>query len=169
MEPCICDNVCLWGGRIGSEVQGDCWICKYLVIPQNQPYADGSDCTSDSSVTRVPVARKTTLHTPASIREHHRLESYWCETEKWKAQRELKVLIQNKRRNNFASLREALYLIHTYRGPFLQSPRDKRKAAQYLRRMGFGAMFVSIADHEVKWKWLEGMVRASDEEPIPHH
>ncbi|KAH9809797.1 hypothetical protein DFH28DRAFT_1086049 [Melampsora americana] len=171
MAACICDEVRLWGGRIGSEVNhGDCWICKYVVVlgPElnfNRASLNGSDATAESSVNgfHVTPKAKSSSNSPASIRERRRIEMYRRESDKLKAQRDIKVFIQNKRRNDFASLREALYLVYTYRGPFLQKPGDKKKAAQYLRRMGFGAMFVNITEHEVKWKWLEGKVKAIDE------
>ncbi|KAH9807644.1 hypothetical protein DFH28DRAFT_914098 [Melampsora americana] len=178
MAACICDDVLLWGRQNKSEITRDCWICKYL---KDLPYADRSDCTSNSSggsgsLFRIllfsnshyafvvfPPRRKDNSNSPASIRARQRLEIHRRESDKVKAQRDIKVYIQKKRRDEFASLREALYLVYTYQGPFLQNPGEKKKAAQYLRRMGFGAMFVRVTDHEVKWKWLEARVKESSD------
>ncbi|EGF98714.1 uncharacterized protein MELLADRAFT_73539 [Melampsora larici-populina 98AG31] len=180
MANCVCDDVRLWGVKSENEVIGECWVCKFLV-PQLSPrqvrYSNrqnrinrnenpGSNESCTSSETWVGVLPKADISSPGFIRERQRLEKYWRESERLNAQRSIKVSIQNKRHDDFASLREALYQVYQYRGPFLQRPGDKNKAVQYLRQNGFGAMFVRIVEHEVKWKWLHDRVSMADNSHI---
>ncbi|KAH9807485.1 hypothetical protein DFH28DRAFT_915127 [Melampsora americana] len=176
----LCDDVTLWGVRTALELHEECLICKdYLPLcarpwalrssrRQNRLSARTVSSNNSSGVltnvlaTVTGDAPKEITASPVAIRARHRLEEYHRQILLDKAQRQFKSVIQKKRREEFRHLREALYLVYIYKGPYLQRPGDKKKAAQYLRRHRFGEMFVNITEHEVKWKWLDHRVSNSD-------
>ncbi|KAH9816651.1 hypothetical protein DFH28DRAFT_925492 [Melampsora americana] len=174
----VCDDVLLWGVRTAAEAQEECIICvDYAHIARSSPRqmrylcrqkrmhmlaSDVSSASSASSVIGADIGHKEKTTSPGLIRERHRMEVYQRQVRQVKAQSEIKALIDNKRREDFVPLREALYLVYTYSGPYLQKPGDKKKAACFLRRKGYGAMFVKAFDDSVKWKWLESQVSGAE-------
>ncbi|KAH9823938.1 hypothetical protein DFH28DRAFT_879601, partial [Melampsora americana] len=95
---------------------------------------------------------------PSSLRERERVHSYHRQSQLDQAHRNYKKYMQNKRRNEFQPLREALYLVSTYAGPFLQNPGDKKKAAHFLRSQSLGGMFVNLFDNDGRWQWLQSRI-----------
>ncbi|KAH9807876.1 hypothetical protein DFH28DRAFT_865246, partial [Melampsora americana] len=85
-----------------------------------------------------------------------------------RAEQGIKTLVQNKRRNEFRRLREALYLVYTYQGPFLQTKEQKRLASLYLRRKGLGEMFVKGFNSDIRWEWLSTRVKDISEQDITY-
>ncbi|EGG00438.1 uncharacterized protein MELLADRAFT_67836 [Melampsora larici-populina 98AG31] len=162
MSACACDDVRLWGVRTALEVKGECWICKDyvpLLSPRQIRYSLRQDRLSNAS----NGSRSSVSNGSDNVIEI----VYQLDYKRVKAQRNIKVLIENKLRDDRASIRDALYLIYTYNGPFLQKVGDKGKAADFLRREGLGAMFVKMEDQEVKWEWLQN--RVNDGEDEIHH
>ncbi|EGF98867.1 uncharacterized protein MELLADRAFT_54115 [Melampsora larici-populina 98AG31] len=185
MSACACDDVRLWGVRTALEVKGECWICKDyvpLLSPRQIQYSLRQDRLYNASngsrssvsngsgkssfhLNHIKVAPKAKSTNHGNIRHRHRqLTVYQLKYKRVKAQRNIKVLIENKLRDDRASIREALYLVYTYNGPFLQKVGDKGKAGAFLRREGLGAMFVKMEDQEVKWEWLQNRVNDGEDE-----
>ncbi|KAH9823212.1 hypothetical protein DFH28DRAFT_922119 [Melampsora americana] len=179
MSPHVCDMVSLWKVRnVVFEEDRDCWLCSdYYRQATTSPLAGrdhrgGGISSSNSSTTDgidsdagVPARhvsnsnrRNPKLLTPSSLRERQRIQAYNRQCHLDQAQRNIKKLIQNKRRDEFRTLREALYLVSTYSGPYLQNAGDKKKAALFLRRHALGGMFVHFFDDEVKWEWLQSRI-----------
>ncbi|KAH9823834.1 hypothetical protein DFH28DRAFT_879059, partial [Melampsora americana] len=136
------------------------WICS----PWNSP-------DSISRKRTKPSSSESSFHTPPStppsllprccpgldpcgrLMEHHR-KSHLDQ-----AQKRITASIQDKRRSQLCQLREALYLIYTYSGPYLQLPGNKRKAARFLRSQDLAAEFVEKFDDDAKWEWLNNQVK----------
>ncbi|KAH9810001.1 hypothetical protein DFH28DRAFT_933113 [Melampsora americana] len=146
----ICDDVHLWGVRHALDLHEDCALCKNYYIPNKNRNVSSARMTGDKTAS------------PGTIRERRRLEAYHRQAHLDKARRDITALIQKKRREEFVALRQALYMVYTYSGPYLQKPGDKKKAAEYLRRQGFGQMFVEMFEEEVKWKWLDHRVKQTE-------
>ncbi|KAH9820377.1 hypothetical protein DFH28DRAFT_1121576 [Melampsora americana] len=162
-----CDNVALWG--VTAPHQEECWICRdYPCHPCASPRTlrylrrqkrtsvrgssvysgSGSDQSSDVSAKR----------SAGVVRQRARLDEYNRQAQLAKAKRAIVVSIQNKRRDSFRGLREALVLVATYNGPFLQSKGDKARAALFLRNHGLARLFISNWAEDVKWQWIDNQV-----------
>ncbi|EGG12457.1 uncharacterized protein MELLADRAFT_101651 [Melampsora larici-populina 98AG31] len=137
--------------KIQDELANEvCWLCNSFSSPMSTP---------KTNPIRLIHTPKTT---PPSSRSQKRLGldpqgrlmTHRRKSQLDQAQRKVKASIQNKRRSEFRQLREALYLISTYSGPYLHSPEEKKKAAKYLRTQNLGAEFVEELDDNVRWEWL---------------
>ncbi|EGF99123.1 uncharacterized protein MELLADRAFT_68816 [Melampsora larici-populina 98AG31] len=105
---------------------------------------------------------------PCHLSELKRTRAYRRTSYLNRAEQDIKKLVQNKRREDFRALREALYLVYTYKGPFLQTKQEKTLAALYLRRKGLGKMFVNGFNNEIKWEWLSTRVKDINKQDITH-
>ncbi|KAH9822513.1 hypothetical protein DFH28DRAFT_881767, partial [Melampsora americana] len=57
------------------------------------------------------------------------------------------------------TLREALYLVSTYKGPYIQNRGDKKRAALFICQHNLGAIWVAaFAAGEAKWEWIDRRV-----------
>ncbi|KAH9824746.1 hypothetical protein DFH28DRAFT_920752 [Melampsora americana] len=171
-----CDDLTLWCVRTALDLHTDCWICNHLphghLSPRAMQYSrrqkrmyDMRSTTSRNGNSRSSVAGEATREITASpglIQARLCLESYQRQWRLDKAQRDIKYIIQKKCCKDFIHLCQALYLVYTYKGPYLQNPGAKAKAAHYLRRQRLGEMFVNIFEHDVKWKWLDQRVSHSE-------
>ncbi|KAH9807286.1 hypothetical protein DFH28DRAFT_1089667 [Melampsora americana] len=85
---------------------------------------------------------------PTGRREGERLKEYLRSRESKKKMRRIIKLIQDKRRDEFCLLHEALSQVYHYTGPYLQKPGEKGAAANLLQ-------FVRDFDCKTKWQWLQ--------------
>ncbi|KAH9807447.1 hypothetical protein DFH28DRAFT_1139235 [Melampsora americana] len=97
---------------------------------------------------------------PRVLREIQRMDQYNQSRQTKQSIRRIIKIIQDKRREEFRVLREALYQVYHYAGPYLQKPGDKAVAANLIRVGGLGAEFVGAFDNEAKWQWLQLRVNA---------
>ncbi|KAH9809809.1 hypothetical protein DFH28DRAFT_904193, partial [Melampsora americana] len=92
---------------------------------------------------------------PRAQRERERLDKYLRLRESKQEIRRIMKVIQDKRREDFRVLREALYEVYFYTGPYLQKPGEKEAAAHLLRVGSLGKEFVYEFDNQAKWQWLQ--------------
>ncbi|KAH9816906.1 hypothetical protein DFH28DRAFT_1125038 [Melampsora americana] len=97
---------------------------------------------------------------PQGQREAERLEAYLRTREMKQRIRGIIKVIQDKRREDFRILHEALKQVYSYTGPYLQGDGEKQAAAYLIRAGGLGAEFVNIFDSQAKWQWLQMRVDA---------
>lgn len=102
---------------------------------------------------------------PPSLRARQRVIAYRRRSQISKAKREIKTLIQNKRREEFLHVKRALFEIGSYKGKYLPTSTHKKNAGQYLRTHGLGKGFVEHFDEVVKWKWIHTIVDGPDCSP----
>lgn len=87
--------------------------------------------------------------TPISKRKWREIQlliAYRHQSHVEKAQKYIKMTIQNQRQNNFRKLREAFKLIVAYEGPFLQTYELKKEVCLFLREEALGPHFIDIFD-----------------------
>ncbi|EGF98280.1 uncharacterized protein MELLADRAFT_69426 [Melampsora larici-populina 98AG31] len=131
-----------------------CWLCNSFNSPKATPETNPNRLMHPPTSTPPSLRSQKRLGlNPQGQLMTHRRKSHLAQ-----AQRTIKAAMQNKRRSEFRDLREALYLISTYSGPYLQSPDEKKKAARYLRTQNLGAEFVKELDDNVRWEWLNSQV-----------
>ncbi|KAH9820065.1 hypothetical protein DFH28DRAFT_886032 [Melampsora americana] len=141
--------------KIRDELADEvCWICNSFNSPMSTPATNPNRLIHTPTTTPHSLqSRKSLGLNPQGQLMTHRRKSHLDQ-----AQRTIKAARQNKRRSEFRHLREALYLISNYSGPYLQSPDKKRKAANYLRSQKLGAEFVNELDENIRWEWLNSQV-----------
>ncbi|KAH9809280.1 hypothetical protein DFH28DRAFT_905732 [Melampsora americana] len=133
MSLSICDDVLHWGVRAARAHAEACWICYDYVSPV---------LFSQAQLRRQKKERRE------NEKRHYK--------EMLKAERVIKLRNQSARQSAFRTLREALYLVSTYTGPYLQRPGDKKKAALFIRKNDLAGIWVSkFAAGDAKWKWLD--------------
>ncbi|KAH9810734.1 hypothetical protein DFH28DRAFT_902184 [Melampsora americana] len=133
---------------------GVCWLCNSFSTPMSTPKTNPVRL-AHTPTTTPPSSRS---RKPLRLNPHGQLMTHRRKSHLDQAQRKIKTSIQNKRRAEFRQLREALYLISTYSGPYLQSPEEKKKAARYLRTQNLGAEFAKELDDDVRWEWLNSQL-----------
>lgn len=140
----------------------DCWICSPFSSPNSTPATQTIQSHVDSHLD-TPTSGPSSSQSQRGLGSNPcgRLTEYRRKSYLDQAQKRLTSSIQNKRRSEFRQLREALYLLSNYAGPYLQSPGDKKKAAYYLRSHNLGVEFVNEFDNEVKWEWLNNQIVTS--------
>ncbi|KAH9812448.1 hypothetical protein DFH28DRAFT_1129754 [Melampsora americana] len=162
-----CDNITLWG--VTAPHHEECWICRdytrdpwasprtlrYLRRQKRTSLRGSSVYSSSESDRSFGISAKRGA---GVARQRARLDEYNRQTELAKAKRAIVVSIQNKRRDSFRGLREALVQVATYNGPFLQRKGDKARAALFLRNHGLARLFISNWADEVKWQWIDNQV-----------
>lgn len=104
------------------------------------------------------VSTHSEEESPRKCRERQPLLAYRRQSHIRKAQKDIKITIQNQRRDNFSKLREVFKLIVAYDGPFLQTPDLKKEACLFLRERGLGPNFLDTFDSVGKWEWLENKI-----------
>ncbi|KAH9807499.1 hypothetical protein DFH28DRAFT_915062 [Melampsora americana] len=97
---------------------------------------------------------------PRARRELERLEKYFRIRKYKREMRRIIKLIQDKRRDEFCFLRDALSEVYHYTGPYLQKPGEKEAAANLIRVGSLGKEFVYEFDNQAKWQWLQIRVDA---------
>lgn len=118
-----------------------------------------NNSTPDSQGRATPPAPGNNI-SPWAQRELERLDKYNWQRESRRSIRRIIKAIQDKRREEFRVLREALYQIYHYSGPYLQNHGEKAAAADLIRKGGLGAEFVHVFDNEAKWQWIQLRVNA---------
>ncbi|KAH9822964.1 hypothetical protein DFH28DRAFT_1118304 [Melampsora americana] len=119
------------------------------------------DLTQESRAERqANRSRRASNHirqgvSPRAQREVERLDAYICLRESKEQIRRIIRLIQDKRRDEFRVLRDALYQVYHYAGPYLQRPGEKEAAAQLICVGSLGKEFVQQFDSQAKWQWLQ--------------
>ncbi|EGG04871.1 uncharacterized protein MELLADRAFT_64572 [Melampsora larici-populina 98AG31] len=127
----VCDDVALWGVRAAGNHDEDCIICYDYAHHVSQ----------------------------SALRRQMRLQEANRQMELEKAKRILRLRNQSKRRSQFRVLREALYLLTTYEGPYLQNPGDKKRAALFIRKNNLAPLITAdFAIGEEKWEWMDRRV-----------
>ncbi|KAH9823230.1 hypothetical protein DFH28DRAFT_1118623 [Melampsora americana] len=102
--------------------------------------------------TNPPASRNIS---PRLQREIDRLDEYHRSRKSKQSIRRILKVIQDKRREEFRVLCEALSEVYHYAGPHLQRLGEKAAAAHLIRTGGLGAEFIGIFDDKAKWKWLQ--------------
>ncbi|KAH9809227.1 hypothetical protein DFH28DRAFT_1086686 [Melampsora americana] len=125
------DKIC---DKLANEV---CWLCNLFNSPMS------TLATNPKMLVHTPTTTPPSLQGQKSQLMTHRRRSHWDQ-----AQRTIKEPMQNTRCSEFCHLREALYLISNYSGPYLKSPDKKRKAAKYLCTLSLN----------IRWEWLNSQV-----------
>ncbi|KAH9821270.1 hypothetical protein DFH28DRAFT_1120665 [Melampsora americana] len=126
-------------------------------VAKAQQRTDGAN-RNDSTPDRPRRSKRhAVVHnlSPRAQREMERVAEYNRKRESKNAIRRIIKIIQNKRREEFRVLREALRQVYHYTGPYLQKPGEKAVAAQLIRAGGLGAEFVDAFDDRAKWHWLQ--------------
>ncbi|KAH9809160.1 hypothetical protein DFH28DRAFT_906175, partial [Melampsora americana] len=108
----------------------------------------------------TPVVVIDLTLSPQGLREAQRLEKFNRARKMKQAICGIIKSIQDKRREEFCILHEALKQVYNYTGPFLQGPGKKQAAAHLIRAGGLGSEFVNIFDFEAKWQWHQLRVDA---------
>ncbi|KAH9810827.1 hypothetical protein DFH28DRAFT_932436 [Melampsora americana] len=123
-----------------------------LMRPTHQNNPNGHIESNPSHITRVL--------SPRAQREVERLDQYFRLRKSKREMRRIIKVIQDKRRNEFCFLREALHQVYHYNGPYLQKPGEKEAAANLIRVSSLGKEFAYDFDHVAKWLWLQIRVDA---------
>ncbi|KAH9808305.1 hypothetical protein DFH28DRAFT_936280 [Melampsora americana] len=125
------------------------------VKPKGFPRADQAARRSRRSINNMSHGVS-----PRAQREVERLDEYIRLRESKQQIRRIIKVIQDKRRDEFRVLREALYQVYHYSGPYLQRPGEKEAAARLLRFGSLGKEFIQNFDNQAKWQWLQMRVNA---------
>ncbi|EGG04298.1 uncharacterized protein MELLADRAFT_65025 [Melampsora larici-populina 98AG31] len=115
---------------------------------------------NDNNNNRTPPVVIDLTISPRAQREVERLQEYHRNQDDKLAMRQIIKIIQDKRREEFCLLREALGQVYSYTGRYLQLPGEKEVAAQLLRPGNLGSEFVNDFDNDAKWHWLQLRVNA---------
>lgn len=96
------------------------------------------------------------------LRARKRIIAYRRRLQNARAKREIMILIQNKRRDDFLHIKHALFEIGSYKGKYLPSLTHKKNAGLYIRQHGLAKGFVEEFDDLPKWKWIHVIVDSPD-------
>ncbi|KAH9814467.1 hypothetical protein DFH28DRAFT_894843 [Melampsora americana] len=102
-----------------------------------------------------PIILSNHIVSPQAQRELERLDEYLRLREYKQEMRRIIKVIQDKRRDEFCILCEALCQVYCYIGPYLQKPVEKEEAANLLCVGSLGKEFVYDFDNQAKWQWLQ--------------
>ncbi|EGG08290.1 uncharacterized protein MELLADRAFT_105230 [Melampsora larici-populina 98AG31] len=130
--------------------------------PEGQEHVDPrlrANRPDDDPRSSPTLARVANL-SPRAQRELQQLAEYNRHRHSRQAIRHIIKIIQDKRRDDFRLLREALQQVHNYHGRYLQAPGQKAAAGALLRAGGLAKEFVELFDNEAKWLWLQMRVDA---------
>ncbi|KAH9814288.1 hypothetical protein DFH28DRAFT_928887 [Melampsora americana] len=148
LRSCIDPRILNWGRSSQSMVLSN--------RAQRAERRNANTCTPISQVRRRP---KQSI-SPQAQQEMERLQEYIRSCKTRQSLRRIIKAIQDKRRDEFISLRSALCKVYKYNGPYLQKPGEKEAAADVLRVGSLGAEFVNEFDSQAKWQWLQIQVDA---------
>ncbi|EGG09355.1 uncharacterized protein MELLADRAFT_61005 [Melampsora larici-populina 98AG31] len=109
---------------------------------------------------RSPSPAREVNISPRAQREIERQEEYNRTRKSREALRRIIKTVQDKRREEFRVLRQALYQIYHYDGPFLKKPGEKAAAGRLIRTGGLASEFVNVFDDQAKWEYLQMRVDA---------
>lgn len=121
------------------------------------PYYEGS--AASTKINQLSVS-------PPNLRARQRVIAYRRRPQISKAKRNIKTLIQNKRRKDFLHVKCALFEIGSYKGKNLPTSVHKKHAGKYIRTHGLGQAFVEDFDDVVKWKCIHHVVEHPDSSPL---